>query len=146
MWFMMRVSDPRIEHAYVQMGMTRIEIDVYSSRCFLWQTDILIDAIVVIEHVRNYQVLSYYKQYIHDEQITLLSLLVNYLRPVSARDFSWIRNDCATLSLFYRSAHNHITIRSLNCSRNVQSLQIFFACYHYKFYDFLTLKVMWNSC
>jgi hypothetical protein len=54
---MMRVSDPRIEHAYVQMGMARIEIDVYSSRCFLWQTDILIDA---IEHVRNYQVLSYY--------------------------------------------------------------------------------------
>lgn len=35
MIFTVRVSDPRIEHAYIQMGMARIEIDVYFSELFL---------------------------------------------------------------------------------------------------------------
>jgi len=34
-FFTIRVSDPRIEHAYIQMGMARIEIDVYFFELFL---------------------------------------------------------------------------------------------------------------
>lgn len=42
----MRVSDPRIEHAYVQMGMARIEIDMCTLRAVSHdKSTILIDVI-----------------------------------------------------------------------------------------------------